>query len=569
MSTRRAKLKNSKIKKKKITNITTKSKYINDSDDDYNEDNNSVDNNNNVDININIDIDIDISPNNTNNINDNNNIEMKDLSSSSPSPSVSPNHHNNNNNNKIPKSTRKSRSKSRSKSKPKLKLKKPHTKPPSPPSSDNENDNSNSLDNNDESATITYLPCRETEQNQIYTYILKGLQTTGSYSSLYIPGMPGTGKTASVLRVLQKLKHESQQKQIPPFTSLYINGMEYTNPNNVFKTIYTHIFEDRKTSMVKKVIHSLDTFFSNRDTYTSKPMLVNPTNPHLLLILDEVDCLINQKQNLLYNIFNWTTYSKSKLIVISISNTIDLPNRLIGKVKSRMGTNRITFQPYKKDELHRIISVKIDDVHLFSEDALRFSSVKVAAVNGDLRRILLICKRAKEIFALERKKDKTLKQIKQTHIIKACNELFDSKLIKVIKSLKVSEKIILATILYKMKDNSDNRIKVSEVYDKKDIFINKYNEDITNNDVNDNDNDDIDIDTTQYDDKVNMTWEEFQMIMYNLVNLKIISFNETFNENFIDNTVTIRFYTDEFMNAVVNCGKKFKRVSDLLQTLLN
>ena len=564
MSTRRAKLKNSKIKKKKITNITTKSKYINDSDDD---DNNSVDNNNNNDDHNDVDIDIDISPNNTNTINDNNNIEMKDLSSS-PSPFVSPYHNNNHhNNNKYPKSTRKSRSKSRSKSKPKLKLKKPHTKPPSPPSSDN--DNSNSLDNNDESPTITYLPCRETEQNQIYTYILKGLQTTGSYSSLYIPGMPGTGKTASVLRVLQKLKHESQQKQIPPFTYLYINGMEYTNPNNVFKTIYTHIFEDRKTSMVKKVIHSLDTFFSNRDTYTSKPMLVNPTNPHLLLILDEVDCLINQKQNLLYNIFNWTTYSKSKLIVISISNTIDLPNRLIGKVKSRMGTNRITFQPYKKDELHRIISVKIDDVHLFSEDALRFSSVKVAAVNGDLRRILLICKRAKEIFALERKKDKTLKQIKQTHIIKACNELFDSKLIKVIKSLQVSEKIILATILYKMKDNSDNRIKVSEVYDKKDIFINKYNEDITtgDNDVNDNDNDDID--TTQYDDKVNMTWEEFQMIMYNLVNLKIISFNETFNENFIDNTVTIRFYTDEFMNAVVNCGKKFKRVSDYLQTLLN
>ena len=547
MSTRRAKLKNSKIKKKKIANITTKSKYIDDSDD--NDDNN---------------IDIDVSPNNTNN---DNNIEMKDISLS-PSHSVSPYHKNDTNNlqDKPFKSTRKSLSKSRSKSKTKFKLNKTHTKLTTPPSSDNENENDNSFDNNnDESTQITYLPCRETEQNQIYTYILKGLQTTGSYSSLYIPGMPGTGKTASVLRVLQKLKHESQLKQIPPFTSLYINGMEYTNPNNVYKTIYTHIFEDRKTSMVKKVIHSLDTFFANRDSYTSKPMLTNPTNPHLLLILDEVDCLINQKQNLLYNIFNWTTYSKSKLIVISISNTIDLPNRLIGKVKSRMGTNRITFQPYKKDELHRIISVKIDDVHLFSEDALRFSSVKVAAVNGDLRRILLICKRAKEIFALERKKDKTLKQIKQTHIMKACNELFDSKLIKVIKSLQVSEKILLATILYKMKDNSDNRIKVSEVYDKKDIFINKYNEDI---DSNDNDMND-DNDNNQYEDKVNMTWEEFQMIMYNLVNLKIISFNETFNENFIDNTVTIRFYTDEFMNAVVNCGKKFKRVSDLLQTLLN
>jgi len=54
------------------------------------------------------------------------------------------------------------------------------------------------------------LPCRETEQQFIYNYIKKGLATNGNYSSLYISGMPGTGKTACVHALIKKLKIESQ-----------------------------------------------------------------------------------------------------------------------------------------------------------------------------------------------------------------------------------------------------------------------------------------------------------------------------------------------------------------------
>ena len=53
------------------------------------------------------------------------------------------------------------------------------------------------------------LPCRENELNIIYDYIRKGLDTKGSYSSLYISGMPGTGKTACVQSTIQKLKNET------------------------------------------------------------------------------------------------------------------------------------------------------------------------------------------------------------------------------------------------------------------------------------------------------------------------------------------------------------------------
>ena len=406
---------------------------------------------------------------------------------------------------------------------------------------------------NDNKEEIEFLPCRENEQKQIYEYIKSGLYTKGSYSSLYIAGFPGTGKTVSVQTVIKVLTNESLKKKIPNFRYLFINGMKFTNISNVFKVIYNFIFEDKSNKLIKTYIQLLDSFFINRNNYDSKPELNDPSNSHIILIIDEVDCFINQKQNLLYNIFNWTTYSNSKLIVISISNTLDLPQRLIPKVQSRIGTNKLMFKAYLKEDLCKIISTKIEDINLFSEDALKISSMKVAAVNGDLRRLLQICKKAKEIFYNERnqlnneKVKYKINKITKNHIIKACNELFDCKLVKVISSLKNTEKIILMTILA---NTNGGKIKISDIYDKKNIFIEKFNE------KNDN-----------FRNNIKMNWEEFQIIIYNLVKLKIINFEGNFNHNFIENSISIRFYVDEFNMAIDN-DPSFTEVSALLRTMV-
>ena len=112
-------------------------------------------------------------------------------------------------------------------------------------------ENGEELSDKEEEA-IQFLPCREVEQKRIYNYIKEGLQTNGAYSSLYIAGLPGTGKTASVLTVLKMLEQEAKQKKISTFNELYINGMKFTNPSNVFKTIYNFIFEDQKNQNIKK-----------------------------------------------------------------------------------------------------------------------------------------------------------------------------------------------------------------------------------------------------------------------------------------------------------------------------
>lgn len=49
------------------------------------------------------------------------------------------------------------------------------------------------------------LPCREKEKGRIIEFVEAGIKAEGSSTSLYISGMPGTGKTATTMEVLKKI----------------------------------------------------------------------------------------------------------------------------------------------------------------------------------------------------------------------------------------------------------------------------------------------------------------------------------------------------------------------------
>ena len=410
-------------------------------------------------------------------------------------------------------------------------------------------------------ARLEYLPCRKDEQDLIYNYIKQGLQTNGNYHSLYIAGMPGTGKTASVktiINILESELNEAMNKRngkalgkdgIIPFKTIFLSGINFPNISNVFKIIYKFIFAKVKDKLnIKDYIQLLNEFFSNRKKYNSSSSLNDPSNSHIILIIDEIDILINNSQNLLYNIFNWTTYDYAKLIVISISNTLDLPNRLLPKIRSRMGDNIIMFKPYNKEELGIIIKDRGIDLSLFSQDAIRLSCVKVAAINGDLRRVFHILTRAKEINSAENYKKKNKELVSKFDILNAWNELFSSKISNVIKSLHIFEKIIIATVLSLIKDQNNNKIRLGDLYERKDIFMKKYNE---NSEL-----------------YLEMTWEEYKKIIYNLLRIKLLNYGDIQKSNFIENNIVIRFYVDEFTMACES-DIEFKPVMDYLTQIVN
>ena len=58
--------------------------------------------------------------------------------------------------------------------------------------------------------------------------------------------------------------------------------------------------------------------------------------------MDELDQLMTATQDVVYNFFNWPTLAGSKLVVLAVANTMDLPERVMtGRVRSRLGVSPI------------------------------------------------------------------------------------------------------------------------------------------------------------------------------------------------------------------------------------
>ena len=55
---------------------------------------------------------------------------------------------------------------------------------------------------------------------------------------MYISGVPGTGKTATVHEVIRWLEEMRTNDQVPDFKFYEINGMKVTQPNQVYVIFY-------------------------------------------------------------------------------------------------------------------------------------------------------------------------------------------------------------------------------------------------------------------------------------------------------------------------------------------
>ncbi|WOK92752.1 origin of replication complex subunit 1-like [Canna indica] len=234
------------------------------------------------------------------------------------------------------------------------------------------------------------LPCRTREMEEITAFVkgaIAGDHCLGR--CLYIHGVPGTGKTMCVLSAMRNLKSEVDAGTLRPYTFVEINGLKVASPENIYKVIYEALSGHRVGW--KKALHLLNERFSN-----GSGVHKDERRPCVLLI-DELDLLLTRNQSVLYNIFHWPTEPHSKLVIIGIANTMDLPEKLLPRISSRMGIQRLCFGPYTYQQLQEIISSRLKGLDAFEEQAVEFASRKVAAMSGDARRALEICRRAAEI----------------------------------------------------------------------------------------------------------------------------------------------------------------------------
>lgn len=165
--------------------------------------------------------------------------------------------------------------------------------------------------------------------------------------------------------------------------------------------------------------------------------------------MDELDLLLTKNQKVIYNFFEWPNRPQSKLIVVAIANTMDLPERtLSNKISSRLELKRITFEQYTYAQLIEIVKSRLSNFNVFDSDAIEFCARKVGSVSGDARRALAICRRAIEKVeesTLDRDSD-TTKSITRDIVTKVINEMFLSPSIQAICKATLHQRIFLVAV---------------------------------------------------------------------------------------------------------------------------
>ncbi|KAJ7053968.1 P-loop containing nucleoside triphosphate hydrolase protein [Mycena amicta] len=310
------------------------------------------------------------------------------------------------------------------------------------------------------------LPCRDDEFNRVLGAVYDLLEE-GSGGCVYISGVPGTGKTATVHAVVRELKRMAESNETNPFTYVEINGLRIPEPTAAYSLLWEAVsgHDDAKGGHLrmgaKESLKALTTHFSSGGSR-------GPAGHACVVLMDELDQLMTAKQDVVYNFFNWPTLAGSRLVVLAVANTMDLPERaMTGRVRSRLGMTRINFAPYNAEQLQAIVEARIagaraglseDSPVVLDVDAIKLTSKRISTTSGDARRILDICRRAVELAHPQRRKA-VIKDVSEV-----TKQMQNSPTAAYLRDCSFHERLILLSLIRCIKSEGIDEIKWDNVH---------------------------------------------------------------------------------------------------------
>lgn len=291
------------------------------------------------------------------------------------------------------------------------------------------------------SAETSPLPGREREFDDLIAWIESHITSSSGGGCMYISGVPGTGKTATLERVIANLKAD---KDLPKFDLVHINALKLTEPHQTYVAIWEQLGGKRTTW--KKAKSALDSRWNTS----------NPRRFPTVLIADELDVLCNRKQDVVYSLFDWPTWRFAKLVVVAVANAMDLPEQVLcARVSSRLGLTRTTFEPYNFRQLKTIVERNLKDVSNFDEEAIQLAARKVASLSGDARRVLHVCKYASSLANGQR--------VTLSDVERAFEDILSSPVVSAIRHLPLHQRYIMQAIISEMKRTGIDEVQSERV----------------------------------------------------------------------------------------------------------
>lgn len=269
-------------------------------------------------------------------------------------------------------------------------------------------------------------------------------------------GQTGTGKTATIRYVSQKLAQ--QNSEIKPWW-IYINCNVVSTPYRILASIYNTISRQEKippTGLPKDVI-----FKKLLGLLDSKVR-----NSICFLVLDEIDILVEKKggNEILYDLTRLNENLDScRSSLIGISNKLKFRNNLDPRILSSLGEDYIVFPSYDASELRDILNERARIAFYegtLKEDVLPLCAAIAAKEHGDARKALQLLRKAGELAERAQSKIVTSKYVE-----KAQEDLEKNYIMDYIKGLPLQAQLVLAAIYLIKKFSPDHIIISGDIYD--------------------------------------------------------------------------------------------------------
>ncbi|KAF5339244.1 hypothetical protein D9758_013297 [Tetrapyrgos nigripes] len=283
------------------------------------------------------------------------------------------------------------------------------------------------------------LPCRDEEFDWLLRTVSE-LVEEGSGGCVYISGVPGTGKTATVHAVIRELTRMAKDNETNPFTYCEINGLRIPEPSAAYNLLWESISnhdvakEGHLKISAKESLKALTRHFSGGNR--------GPGGHACVVLMDELDQLVTTKQDVVYNFFNWPT----------------LAGESAGK----------NFLPYKTLQLDEIVTSRLKCVKeslkadkqkdVIAPDGIRFAAMKIASVSGDARRMLDVCRRAVELCQSLGRPART------NDVAEIIKEMQNSPTAAYLNECSLHERIMLAALIKCVKREGVEEIKWSALH---------------------------------------------------------------------------------------------------------
>ncbi|HMH10960.1 MAG TPA: AAA family ATPase [Candidatus Nitrosopolaris rasttigaisensis] len=310
--------------------------------------------------------------------------------------------------------------------------------------------------------TIDYvpekLPFRDEETKtiaQTLSVVLKGARP----SNLLLFGKPGTGKTAVIKNVVQRLHQKAKDLEIE-VTVPFVNAK---TANTGYKVLY-EIAENMGINQEeeKKLQVHFTGLSMGEATDRILDFIQKKKKLHVVLIIDEVDSLVDRNgDDILYNFTraNERISGGGFISLIGISNSLTFKDKLDPRVRSSLSEEEMVFNPYTVEQLQKILADRAklafnDDV--ISNAAINLCAAMAGRENGDARKAIDLLRVAAEIAERER-----LTNVEEKHVRLAQEKIEKDTNHEVLKNSTTHTKIVILAI---MKSKNGNTGEVYDIY---------------------------------------------------------------------------------------------------------